>query len=201
VLTDLIAPSGQFWLWPYAVVLGAAAVEGEVAYVAAATLVAMGRLNAFGVCAAGAVGAAIGDQIYFYVCRGRLQGWLERYPAVQRKAAPLVERVRQHDWLWVLLIRFAPGLRIAIAVACAWADVSPRRFTAPNFLSAVVWATALIILVGWFGPTYLAPFGLDGWKGALAVGAVIVGAFALLGIYERRKVEHATSRNPTLQGL
>lgn len=193
MLTDLIPSSAQYGLLPYAIVLVAAAVEGEVAFIAAATLVAMGRLNAFGVCACGAVGAAIGDQVYFYACRGRLQRWLEKYPAIERKAAPLVERVRRHDWLMVLMIRFAPGLRIAIAVACAWADVSPRRFTALNFLSAVVWAIALVILVGWFGPTYLAQFGLDGWKGAVATGVVVIGLFALLGRHERRVMERTTS--------
>ncbi len=193
MLTDLIPSAAEYGLLPYAVVMIAAAVEGEVAYIAAATLVAMGKLNAVGVCAAGAVGAAIGDQIYFYVCRGRLQGWLEKYPAIHRKAAPLVERVRRHDWLWVLLIRFAPGLRIAIAVACACADVSPRRFTLLNLLSAVVWAIALVILVGWFGPTYLAQFGLDGWKGAVAMGLVVIGLFAWLGRHERRVVERTAS--------
>ncbi len=193
MLTDLIPSAAEYGLLPYAVVMIAAAVEGEVAYIGAATLVAMGKLDAVGVCASGAVGAAIGDQIYFYVCRGRLQRWLEKYPAVHRKAAPLVERVRRHDWLWVLLIRFAPGLRIAIAVACACANVSPRRFTLLNFLSAIVWAIALVILVGWFGPTYLAQFGLDGWKGAVAMGLVVIGLFALLGRHERRVVERATS--------
>ena len=180
-------------LWPYGAVLIAATVEGEVAYIGAVTLVAHGQLNALGVLVSGACGAAIGDQAYFYAFRGRLPRWLARYPSLQQKAMPLVSRVRQHDSLMVLLIRFAPGLRIAIAAACAWVDVSPRKFSALNLVSAFIWAFALLVLVGWFGPTYLAQFGLEGWKGALVAGGAVLGLFKMLGLYERRSMERPES--------
>jgi membrane protein DedA with SNARE-associated domain len=94
--------------------------------------------------------------------------------------------VQRRDWLMVLLIRFAPGLRIAIAAACAWVDMSPRKFSVLNLLSAFVWAFSLLVLVGWFGPSYLAYFGLEGWKGALVIGIVIVALFKAFGAIERR---------------
>jgi membrane protein DedA with SNARE-associated domain len=180
-------------LLPYGVVLGAAIVEGEIAYIGAATLVTRGQLHPLGVLVSGALGAAIGDQAYFYAFRGRLPRWLARYPSLQQKAAPLVDRVRRHDSLMVLLIRFAPGLRIAIAAACAWVDVSPRKFSTLNLISAFVWASALLVLVAWFGPTYLARFGLEGWKGALAVGLAVLGLLKVLGMYERRAMQRAAS--------
>jgi len=174
---------------PYCGVALAAIVEGELTYVAAAALVAEGRLHPLGVMVAGAFGAAIGDQAYFYLFRGRLPQWLARYPSLQRKTAPLVERVRRHAALMVLLIRFAPGLRIALAAACAAADVPPRTMSVLNLLSAFVWAAALLILVGWLGPAYLAQFGLAGWRGALAVGLTLLVLFRVLGSYERRAIE------------
>ena len=174
---------------PYAGILLAAIVEGEIAYVGAAALVAQGQLNPFGVLVAGAIGAATGDQAYFYVFRGRLPRWVARYPSLERKAAPLVGRVRRHASLMVLLIRFAPGLRIALAAACAWVDVPPLKFSALNLLSAFVWATALLGLVGWLGPSYLAQYGLGGWKGALLIGLAVIGGFKVLGWYERRAME------------
>ena len=88
---------GLSGLLPYCAVLIAAIVEGEVAYIGAATLVARGQLNPLGVLVSGACGAAIGDQAYFYAFRGRLPRWLARYPSLQQKAAPLVSRVRRHD--------------------------------------------------------------------------------------------------------
>lgn len=178
---------------PYAGVLLAAIVEGEIAYIGAAALVAHGRLHPAGVLVAGALGAAIGDQAYFYLFRGRLPRWIARYPSLQQKAAPLVSRVRRHDSLMVLLIRFSPGLRIALSAACAWVEVPPAKFSALNLLSAFAWASALMVLVAWLGPTYLARFGLGGWKGAVAVGLVVLALFKVLGWYERRAMERAES--------
>ena len=190
---DLTHLAGLSHLLPYGGVLIAAMVEGEIVYIGAATLVAQGQLHPVGVLVSGAVGAAIGDQAYFYAFRGRLSRWLARYPSLQQKAAPLVARVRRHDTLMVLLVRFAPGLRIAIAAACAWVDVSPLKFSALNLLSAFVWASALLALVGWFGPTYLAQYGLGGWKGALVIGLGVLGSLKVLGSYERRAMEGPNS--------
>lgn len=173
-------------LLPYAGVLLAAIIEGEVAYIAAVALVAHGQLNAIGVLVSGAIGASIGDQAYFYAFRGRLPRWMARYPSLEQKAAPLIDRVRRHDSLMVLLIRFAPGLRIAIAAACAWVDVSPLKFSALNLISAFAWALALLVFVGWFGPTYLAAFGLDGWKSAVVMGLLAIGLLKGFASYGHR---------------
>jgi membrane protein DedA with SNARE-associated domain len=173
----------------YSGILVAAIVEGEIAYIGAAALVAQGQLNPLGVLTAGTLGAAIGDQAYFYLFRGRLPRWVGRYPSLEQKTRPLVSRVRRHDSLMVLLIRFAPGMRIALAAACAWVDVSPLKFSVLNLISALAWAVALLVLVGWLGPTFLARYGLGGWKGALLIGAVVFGLFRVLGSYERRAME------------
>ena len=111
--------SGWSVLLPYYGVFTAAIVEGEITYIAAAALVAEGRLDPFAVLIAGALGAAIGDQAFFYAFHGRLSRWAARYPSLERTAAPLLHHVRRHDSVMVLLIRFAPGLRVALALACA----------------------------------------------------------------------------------
>lgn len=176
-------------LLPYAGILVAAAVEGEIAYIGAAALVAQGQLNAAAVLLSGALGAAIGDQAFFYAFRGRLPRWMARYPSLQQKAAPLVERVRRHDALMVLLVRFSPGLRVAITAACAWAEVPALKFSMLNLLSALAWSFVLLVLVGWLGPAVLAQYGLAGWQGALLAGFVVLGTMKLLGAYERRAME------------
>jgi len=61
--------------------------------------------------------------------------------------------------------------------------------TVLNLLSAFVWAAALLILVAWLGPAYLARFGLAGWRGALAVGLMLLVLVRVLGSYERRAIE------------
>jgi len=179
--------------WPYWTIFLAAIIEGEIAYLGAAALVAQGQLNTALVVMSGASGAAIGDQIFFYALRGRLSRWMARYPSLARKAEPLVQHVRLHDSLMILLIRFAPGLRIAIAAACAWADVSAVKFSLLNFLSSIVWAVALIVLVGHLGPALLAQYGLGGWRGAAIAGVVFLALFKALGAFEARMVARSPS--------
>jgi membrane protein DedA with SNARE-associated domain len=186
---------GVSHLLPYCGVLIAAAVEGEIAYIGAAALVAQELLSPVGVLVSGAVGAAIGDQAYFYAFRGRLPRWLARYPSLQRQAEPLLASVRRHASLMVLLIRFAPGLRVAITAACAWVDVSPRKFSVLNLLSAFVWAAAWLILVAWFGPTVLASVGLEGWKGAVVIGLAFFGLLKAFGSYDRWATERPCARH------
>jgi undecaprenyl-diphosphatase len=181
-----LTPSSTLGLWPYYGVLVAAIVEGEVTYIAAAALVAHGQLHPVGVLVSGALGAAVGDQAYFYVFRRRLPRWIARYPSLERRTAPLIDRVRRHSSLMVLLIRFAPGLRVALAAACAWIDVPAVKFSVLNLVSAFVWAVALLAIVGWVGPTLLARYGLGGWRGAVLIGLVMLAFFRALGVYERR---------------
>lgn len=180
-------------LWVYWGVFVAAIVEGEIAYLAAAAAVAQGGLNPTAVVVAGSMGAAIGDQVFFYAFRGRLPRWMARFPSLARKTAPLLNRVRKHAPLMVLMIRFAPGLRVAITAACAAIDVSPIVFSTLNFVSCVVWAASLLLLVGWLGPAYLAQFGLGGWKGAALIGLVVLGGLKLLGALEERAMTRADS--------
>lgn len=178
--------------WTYGAILVAAIVEGEIAYLAASALVAQGQLNPVAVVLAGAFGASIGDQAFFYVFRGRLPRWMARFPSLEAKTRPLLARVRRHQSLMVLLIRFAPGLRIAITAACAWIDVPPLLFSTLNLISALAWAVVLVALVGWAGPTVLAQYGLSGWRGAAVTGLLVLGLFKLLGMYEQRTMEERT---------
>ena len=174
----------------YAGILLAAAIEGEVAYVAAAALVAHGVLNPIGVIVAGTLGAAVGDQFYFYLLRGRLARWVARFPKIARRAEPLVGRVRRNQATMVLLIRFAPGLRIALAAACAYVGVSAIRFSLLNLLAAFLWAITLLLLIAWLGPTYLSAVGITGWKAAIVTGLVVVILLHLAGRAERRAMSH-----------
>lgn len=166
----------------------AAAVEGELAYVAAAALVASGRLNPVWVVIAGTIGAAIGDQVYFYLFRGRLARWIARFPSLEHSAVPLVALVRRRATMMVLLIRFVPGLRVALTAACVYVEVPPLKFSILNTITALVWAVVLLVLVAWFGPASLARLGLGGWKGALVMGVAVVVLLQLLSRFERRSM-------------
>jgi membrane protein DedA with SNARE-associated domain len=63
----------------------AAAVEGEMVFVAASVSVALGRLDFWGVLIAGALGGSTGDQFFFYAFRGPFKDLLDKYPRLARK--------------------------------------------------------------------------------------------------------------------
>lgn len=160
----------------YAAIFVSAIVEGEIVFVASAVLVAAGKLDALAVMTFGALGAATGDQLVFYALRGRIAGWLTRSRAVAARHASIVSRVRRHQSLMILAIRFAPGLRIAITAACAYGNISPVRFTTLNLVGAFVWAAVLLTLVSRVGPGALRYVGVRGLWGAI-IPALLLIAF------------------------
>jgi membrane protein DedA with SNARE-associated domain len=173
----------------YFVILAAALVEGEIVFVASAALVSQGVLDPIGVAVAGALGAACGDQIPFYLLRGRLRRWLDRRPAIARRGAQLVRRVRRHETLTVLAIRFSPGLRLAIAAACAYAGVPPLKFSLLSVVSAMSWAVSLLVLVAWLGPAVFGRLGIPGWAAAAIPAVLVVLAVRWLSREEQRDLD------------
>lgn len=158
----------------YVMIYAAAIIEGEVVFVAAAVMVSAGELQWWPVMVSGALGAATGDQLYFYALRGRVDGWLRRFRGVATRHEAIVARVKRHEVPMILALRFAPGLRIAIAAACAYACVRPVRFSVLNALAAFVWAAALLGLIAWGGPAALQHAGIHGLWSALIPGALVL---------------------------
>jgi membrane protein DedA with SNARE-associated domain len=158
----------------YAAIYLAAIIEGEVVFVAASVLVASGQLERWPVLVSGALGAATGDQMYFYALRGRIAGWLTRFAPIAARQNAIVARVQRHRSLMILALRFAPGLRIAIAAACAYARVPRAQFSALNLIAAFIWAALLLTLVTHIGPRALEHVGLSGIWGAIVPASLIV---------------------------
>ncbi len=161
---------------PYLGILVAAAVEGEVVYSGAVVMVFLGRLNLFGVLISGSIGGWAGDQFYFYAARGPLSAWLNRFSKIARRRRAIQDRMRRHAIKLILAVRFLPGLRIAIPLACAYAGTSPLLFSGLSFISAVAWAGAIMLVIRWLGPTSLSALGVKAWW-APAIPAIIVVLF------------------------
>ncbi len=123
--------------------------------------------------ASGALGGAAGDQIWFYLLRGRIH-WLDRYPKLGKYRDRVIARVHANETGLVLASRFLPGLRTAIPIACAYAGTKPLKFSALNLVSAFAWAGAIMAFVK-TGSTTLTAFGLDTWWGPFipALGIVL----------------------------
>jgi membrane protein DedA with SNARE-associated domain len=152
-----------------------AILEGEIYYITMCVAVAAGRLDWEGVLIAGALGGATGDQIWFYLLRGRIH-WLDRYPWMARHRDAVVHRVKDNQNLILVISRFLPGLRTAIPIASAYAGLRPLHFSSLNLLSAFLWASTIMLVVTKLGPQAMERLGLHGWWGAL-VPAVLVLLF------------------------
>jgi membrane protein DedA with SNARE-associated domain len=159
----------------------AAAVEGEMVFVAASVSVALGHLDFWGVLVAGALGGSAGDQFFFYAFRGPFKHLLERFPRLARKREAVGQLVEAYAIPLTAACRFLPGLRIAIPAACAATSIPAPIFSAISLFSAFSWAAAILGLIAGAGPNALNRLGMArNW--ALGASAIVVLAvFIVLG--------------------
>jgi len=162
----------------YLAIYVAAIVEGEIYYSKVCADVAAGTRPWLPVLFAGALGGASGDQLWFYVLRGRIH-WLDRFPRLRQFKDRIIHRVRDHETGIILVSRFLPGLRTAIPIACAYADVNPAKFSALNLVSAFAWAGAIMVFVS-TGSATLSAFGLNHWWGPFLPAVLVVLFFRWL---------------------
>ena len=176
-----------------------AAIEGEIVYVSAVVAAVFGaipiklwnteyvvKLNPIAVLVAGAMGGSAGDQFYFYALRSGLVRWLDRFPAIVKRRDKIRDRVLQHANLMILMSRFLPGLRIAIPAACAYAGVSPFRFTALSIFSGIAWAAALMGVIMYLGPKSLGELGVQAWWTPVIPAVLVILFFQWLSRTESR---------------
>jgi len=156
----------------------AAILEGEIYYSKVCEDAISGRLFWPAVLACGALGGATGDQLWFYILRGRIH-WLDRFPRLAKYRDAVSDRVHANEEIMILAGRFLPGLRTAIPVACAYASVRPLKFTTLNLVSAFAWAGAIMLFVK-LGSRTLTAFGLNAWWGPLIPAVLVVVFFRWL---------------------
>ena len=168
---------------PYLIIVAFAILEGEIYYSKVCADAMAGTLNWAGVWCAGAIGGSLGDQVWFYLLRGRIH-WLDRFPKLARYREAVSARVHSHETLMVLAGRFLPGLRTAIPVACAYANMRPLKFSVLNLISGFAWAGAIMLFVK-LGSTTLSAFGLNAWWGPLIPAVFVVLFFRWLSLPKR----------------
>ena len=162
----------------------AAIIEGEAYYIIQCSLAAHGTLNWIGVLVAGALGGATGDNIWFYLLRGRIH-WLDRFPRLARYRDAVMHQVHRNETGLVLISRFLPGLRTAIPIACAYADMNPFKFSGLNLISSFAWAATIMAFVKG-GSSTLNAFGLNAWWGPFIPAIAVILFFRWLSRPRRR---------------
>lgn len=170
---------------PYLAIALAAFLEGEIYYSKVCADAVNGRLFWPAVILAGALGGAVGDQVWFYVLRGRIH-WLDRYPKLVKYRDRVMHHVHAHETALVLVSRFLPGLRTAIPIACAYAAMRPLKYSTLSLISAFAWAAAIMAFVK-SGSSTLAAFGLDAWWGPFVPAVLVILFFRWLSRPRERR--------------
>ena len=165
----------------YLTIFVAAILEGEIYYISVLRWRVSGHAQLgrrAGAPARSAARPAI--NFWFYLLRGRIE-WLDRFPKIARyRDSASARHVHAHETLMILASRFLPGLRTAIPVACAYANVPPLKFTPLNLISAFAWAGTLMALVK-VGALEMSAFGLNAWWGPLIPAALLLAFVIWLG--------------------
>jgi membrane protein DedA with SNARE-associated domain len=177
----------------YAVLVGAF-LEGETILLLAGASAHLGLLDLREVVAIAALGAFLGDNVFFLIGRHLGLHLTERVPWLAT-AVPRVDRLL-HRWRWgaVILLRFTYGLRMAGPMLIGAGSMPAWEFAAANAVGAVLWA-ALIGGLGYAGGhavTRLLGDVVSGEKVVLAVVVVAgVAAIAIRSLMRRRARQRA----------
>lgn len=117
-------------------------------------------------------GSFLGDAVRFGIGRRFGTDWLAAVPRLQRGAEKAGRLVDRH-YLWLPLIhRYPNGVRSLAGFAFGVSKLPSATFHAINFVSAGVWATALVSAGFLFG--HASDQTLSGAASAIGLGALVV---------------------------
>jgi membrane-associated protein len=159
-------------------------VPGSTIILALSALIPGGELNLWGVLAAAATGAAVGDGTAFWIGhrsqREILNVWpMSNYPGVVARSEAFFQ---SRGWLAVFLARFVPPIRAFVPITAGALGMPPSRFYAINIPAILVWAPAHVLpgvlavsaLHEYIGLPHHEHTGKHLWMLAVAGGALIV---------------------------
>lgn len=189
--------------WGYGVIFGAMLLEnagvplpGETVTLLGGYAAGSGQLNVFGVMAAAAGGAMLGDNLGYWV--GRRAGWglILRVGRLLRQSPEQLDQLREqflrHANASVLLGRFVAVLRVVAGPMAGAVGMPYPRFLLCNAAGALLWAGSMVSLA-WLGGRWI-PFSqmvggvIDFGLGALLLVALVVVVPKLLSRLERRQL-------------
>jgi membrane protein DedA with SNARE-associated domain len=127
--------------WGYPVVVVGTALQGDAALLICGFLAHQGYLNVFLVWLVGALSAAAGDVIYFYL------GWrwgdkvLNKLPGMAKSSLAWARDVVDRNPTRVMIfMRYFFGVRMAMPILCGMSSIPFGRFFRYILLTAFIWA-------------------------------------------------------------
>ena len=175
-----------------AIFLGAG-IEGEPFALAGGVLAHRHWLTPSAAVSASIAGSCFVDQLWFHLSRHYRQSSLVRRVAQRPAFGRSLLLIERHPVWFVLLFRFAYGLRAVAPVAIGASRLSGRLFIPLNVVAAICWGALFTALGYWIGPQFEAAEARYGTSVAVATVGVSILALALAlrrgpGIMFRRRL-------------
>lgn len=152
-------------------------IEGEPFALAGGVLAHAGWLSVYTAALAAIGGSCLVDQLWFHLSRhfqqSRVVQRLTERPAFARS----LELIERHPVWFVLLFRFAYGLRAVAPVAIGASRLPARVFVPLNIVAAMIWGCLFTALGYLLGPRFEAAEARYG--SGIAVGAVCLSVLVL----------------------
>ena len=156
-------------------------IPGRVLLIAAGALAAQGDVNLWGVIAAGALGAILGDHLWYLAGRRhgeRLLGFYCRaLPRTQRCVSRAQDYLERFGAFTFIIGRFVAGVRVLAAPVASGAGIGYGKFLIADIAGALIWSTTFVglgYLLGAKAPALMERLGLPGQL-AIGVGVTVVG--------------------------
>ncbi len=148
-LTELIKEYGYIILYFWGI------LEGELGLIMAGLLSHSGDMNLYLAILVGGLGGFTGDQIYFYIGRFNKDYIRRKLTTQKRKFALAKVLLDKYGWPIIFAQRYMYGLRTVIPMSIGTTDFNAKKFAFINFISAILWASATIYPVYYFGEEIL----------------------------------------------
>ncbi len=205
-LTELVTDSPITYL----IIFGMAAIDvilpilpAEATVTAAAVLAGQGKLNVVWVMVAAGLGAFVGDNIAYWVGRAAGRPLVER---VLRGNTEQLDKVQEQfdkrGGMFIIIGRFVPGGRTAVAVGAGILHFSWIQFVLYDALAAVIWAFQAA-LPGFIGGSLIQDQPWLAMVFGFALSALMAGGIALLQRWwdKRKAVPVEVPIQPAVVGI
>lgn len=169
--------------------------EGETILFAAGFAVHRGLLDWPRVVLVAIAGATLGDLLSFLLGRWKGEALIERFPALMLHKPRIHDLLARYDAIFILIVRFLYGLRIAGPLILGTSRVPLLRFALLDLVGAVLWA----VLVS--GAGYAFGFALSSLiadlkkvEAIVFVGILVLGASVWLGRRVRARMRNRVGK-------
>lgn len=161
----------------YAAVFFGVILEGEMVLLSASIAAERGRLVLWAIMAVAFTGTLVSDWSYFFIGRFLGATWINKRPAIQRRAAIIHQRIRKNRMLVLISYRFLYGFRIITPFVLGTSDVKTRTFLTISAVTTLVWCIFYSLLGFYMGEVVRI------WLGDIQrVQLILIGLVLLAGI-------------------